>query len=532
LALPGLGCSGSSAQPGGEAGSAGAPPIEAGIPFVDSDVPFTPPDGLAPDITYVPVPGTCGFDAPAFCDTFESGPMAGGRSGELDPAHWSVTRGGPWAHASLDEAFGIGPALIPPCRAGLPEMVLPDSDVLICDPSAAIHTRHLLTVTAAQNYGLNAYRIRQPFDFAGRTGTIKLDVDLTNNALDGWPAVVLSDDPAQAPSFDWEERGSGPRNGLEIEWNRNSCGAPRSVRPQVYTFHDYLQTSPPETDGCGDPQVTGAPDSLNHVEIYLTQTHLEVWSSDASPDGVTFHNLQRVYAGDIALPFTRGYVSLVVRNHASLKYWGGSAWITRWDNVGFDGPVVSNWREYSAPDSLTVTHGLPGCLVGACQWRGRTIADHPGDDSVCKDSCDLDGEGRNVGYVVPNADEPPVKIELPDVRIEGVTRARLALAATYPYFEWSGKFPPATELNLRHRLNGGPWHDRFITPEEVNAFQDYFPELGGAGAGAGLLNQTIELDAAELRDGTNVVELSGAGTWTGSYRMGVTGVDLVLATAP
>jgi hypothetical protein len=29
------------------------------------------------------------------------------------------------------------------------------------------------------------------------------------------------------------------------------------------------------------------------------------------------------------------------------------AWVTRWDNVGFDGPVIANWREYEVADSLT-----------------------------------------------------------------------------------------------------------------------------------------------------------------------------------
>ena len=42
-----------------------------------------------------------------------------------------------------------------------------------------------------------------------------------------------------------------------------------------------------------------APGALNHVEVYLTQTHVEVWVSDASPDGVTFPNLQLLWAGDL-----------------------------------------------------------------------------------------------------------------------------------------------------------------------------------------------------------------------------------------
>jgi hypothetical protein len=48
-----------------------------------------------------------------------------------------------------------------------------------------------------------------------------------------------------------------------------------------------------------------------------------------------------------------------------------------------------------------------------------------------------------------------------------------------------------------------------------------------AGASAGLLNQAIDLELSELHDGHNRIELQAAGTWTGSYRVTVTGaVDL------
>jgi hypothetical protein len=493
------------------------------------DVPFARP---AP---YTPQPGSCGLDKPAFCDTFEAGPAQGGRSGELDPARWSVVRGQPYNSASFDDAFRIGPALIGACRAGMSNTrVLPDSDVLVCDPIPTIPTRHVLAAAAAQNYGLATYRIRQPFDFAGRTGTIKLDMNLSNNNLGGWPALVIAGDPTPAPSFDWEERGSGPRHGVGIEF-ATGCGGGRSVQPIVYTFSDYMQTRSSPPDGCKTPHAVTAPEALNHVEVYLTQTHLEVWVSDASADGVAFPPHKMLWAGDVALPFSRGYVSLVVRNHATMKYWLGSAALVRWDNVGFDGPVVSGWREYSAPDSLTTYRGLPGCKADSatCQWEGDVIAAIPGEPGRIKcamTTCNYDGEGRNVGYVIPNVEEKvaPVSLRLTGVSKAGATRARLALAGIYPWFEWSGKFPPATQLNLMFRLNGGPWHDRHILPVEVNAFTDFSPELGGAGRGAGLLNQIIDLDLTELREGDNLIELQGAGTWTGSYRMSVTGVDLVM----
>ena len=173
-----------------------------------ADVSFDPPEVGLDGGTYVPVPGNCGFDPPAaFCETFELGPMAGGRAGELDPARWSAVRS-----AGIDTAFGggIGKAELPQCRPGLTgALVLPDGDTVICDPTATIPTRHLLTATAAQNYGLNTYRIRQPFDFAGRTGTIKLDVDLTQRRA----ARLAGDRDRRGPVADAQLRFSRARLG-------------------------------------------------------------------------------------------------------------------------------------------------------------------------------------------------------------------------------------------------------------------------------------------------------------------------------
>ena len=349
---------GRAGQTGTDAGDAGAPDAGATWPDVGAlpDVPFT-----RPDAPYVPAPGTCGFTAPAFCEDFEAGPApGGGRSGELDPARWSVARGQPYNSASFDDAFRVGPALVGACRADLSNTrVLPDHDVLVCDPTPAIPTRHALAAVAEQNYGLAAYRVRQPFDFAGRTGTIKLDMDLSNNGVGGWPALIIAQDPSPTPSFDWQERGSGPRNGVEIEFGTGWCNTAHTLETIVYMFNDYLQTSFVPSFDCAIPHATTSPGALNHVEVYVTQTHLEVWTSDVSPDGVTFPNLHMLWAGDVALPFSRGYVSLAVRNHATIKYWLSSAATVRFDNVGFDGPVVPGAREYSAPDSLTAYGACP-----------------------------------------------------------------------------------------------------------------------------------------------------------------------------
>jgi len=512
-------------------------PGQAGHAGNAADVPFEHPD-VPTD--YVPKPGNCGFDAPAFCDDFEAGPAPSSRSGELSASNWSVARGMPQNAYDSNDVVRIGPALIGQCRVGLSNTrVLPDSDVLVCDPIATIPSRHVLAAAAAQNYGLSTYRIRQPFDFAGRTGTIKLDMDLSNNGLGGWPALVIAEDPSPAPSFDWQERGSGPRNGVEIEFGTGWCNTPHTLEAIVYAFNDYVQTTHAPTFDCDIPHAHTAPDSLNHVEVYLTQKHLEVWTSDASADGVNFPNQHLLWQGDLALPFSRGYVSLALRNHATLKYWLGSAASVRWDNIGFDGPVVTGYREYSAPDSLTPYQGLPGCKMGgdSCLWAGDVIGQFPDDAgrvACAESSCTYDGQGLNVGYMLPNEEEdaPPVSLPFHSVALGDATRARLILAATYPWFEWNGVMFPPTHLSLRVRVNGGSWHDRPVSEAEVNAFTDYFPELGGAGASAGFLNQAIDLDLSELREGDNQIELRAAGTWTGAYRVTLTGADLVLDQSP
>jgi len=532
LLLLGCGSSGKGAGAangsGGSSGSAGSNGT-AGMP----SVPFERP-------TYEPMPGSCGFDAPAFCDTFEDGPRGneGARSGELDAAFWSVARGVPFNAASFDDAIQVGPALIGKCRADLSDTtVLPDDDVMVCDPIDTIPTRHALGTAAAQNYGLSTYRIRRPFDFAGRTGTVKLDIDLSNNGLGGWPALVIAESPSPTPSFDWQERGSGPKNGVEIEFGTGWCNTPHTLQTIVYTFSDYTQTSYVPTFDCNNPHAMTAPDSLNHVEVYLTQHHLEVWVSDASASGVDFENFQKLWEGDVSLPFSRGYVSLALRNHATIKYWLGSAAQVRWDNIGFDGPKLEDLHDYSAADSLIPFQRLPGCKMDGsadCQWEGAVIprfSDDAGRVACASAACDFMGKGVSVGYALPNegdTDAPPTALDFAGVTLGTTTRARLILGADYPWFEWNGVNHEPQFMSLMYRVNGGAWHERAIDDAEANAFKDYFPELGGAGASAGLLNQAIELDLRELKDGDNRIELRSAHTWTGSYRVTVTGADLVL----
>ena len=476
---------------------------------------------------YVPHPGDCGLGQPAFCDTFEAGPVAGGRMGDLDPARWSVSRDGLDPAPTVNgAAFVVKPVRMPACRAGVPAIALPDSDVAICDPTASIATRHLLTANGAQNYGMLSHRIRQPFDFAGRAGAIHFDVELSGSPLCGFSSLALAEAPTPSPNFNEWEHSSGPRNGIEVVFDGDNCHSGASASPSLHLFKDYVETVMASPDRDPSTCVQTAKGRLNRVSLVVSKTTLEVWASDASTDGETFGDLRKLWSVPIALTFERGYISLNNHNHATLKYWcgggtdpsGGSGSFIRWDNIGFDGPIVTNWREYSVQDSLTAyTGGLDGCMVGGvCTWRADVVAANATDVCPPAVQCSYSGEARNVGYVLLNGSKNAVRLTVDNVDVSNVVRAQLTLAANYII----GKTDPSVSMamGIQYSINGGPLHDRYINAVEANAF--------AMSQGAGTFNQVIDLDASELHAGTNTIDMSGLGG--GSYPIGVTNLDLIL----
>ena len=414
-----------------------------------------------------PVRPDAGSLQAAFCDTFDAPAGAKTRAGELDPKKWSAARfcniGGP---SSDDEAVAIGPATIPACRTGLPAKALPSADALICDATDNVHNNHLLVLTAAQNYGQNSYRIRQPFDFTDRTGTIVFDVEGHNVGNQGWVSLEITEDPAPAPSFTLQqnfENGSIPRNGIEIHLD-NVCGGDNVGIYYLFVYDDYHQDLVVTDTGICVPAGAG---KLNHFEVKLSKTRVEVRGTPASSDGVTFGPAVLLAAKDIALPFSRGYVHLTTHNHATLKYSNQTvdAWTARWDNVGFDGPAItSGWREHEALDPLQPTAN--GKINVA--WR------------VAKDS-----------------DGPAQKIEIPAVDLTGVTRARLALQH-WTYHPVGS--PSPVDYSLDYRLNGHAWRHRALTPSERRMMTDV--------PNAGTLSLMLDVDVADLKSGANTVEFT------------------------
>jgi hypothetical protein len=437
---------------------------------------------------YPPGSPGCGLEQAAFCETFDAPSDGSTRAGELDGARFSAARmcniGGP---SSDGEAVAIGPARVPACRSGLPEQVFPPDDALICDGTEQIQSNHLLVLVAAQNYGQNSYRIRQPFDFAGRTGKVVFDAEGYNVGLLGWISLEVTEEPIPAPSFTLQENfenGSVPRNGVEIQFSHN-CGGDKVGIGALLVYDDFAQTLLIENDGnCVD----AAAGKLNHFEVELTAERIDVYATNASDDGLTFGERVLLAGADVALPFSRGYVHFTTHNHATLKYSDETvdAWPARWDNVGFDGPAVTDaFREYEAPDSLDTAP------------NGKV----------------------NVAYrLADEAEGPAQQIATDGVDLEGATSAQLALQNWALHF--AGDTPPV-DYALNYRVNGNAWAARRLTESELRMMADL--------PNAGTRSLVLDVDLADLVPGTNTFEFTTSNVSTG-YPPVVLNIDLILQT--
>jgi hypothetical protein len=456
-----------------------------------------------------PAPGraasaSCGLTNAAFCDTFDEGPAAiRGRGGDLDPAKWSAARLAP------SDFSGFGPvanpviaAPIPPCRASFTATtVYPPDDTLICDPGPSLSAR-LMTAIAMQNYGNNSYMIRQPFDFANRIGKIVFDVDAVSlGSLATYVEIDLTEDPVPAPTFrEFEnfEPGPVPRNGLMMKWSDDCASNGRSITlglVLVYTNYASSTLTPAGQTACAATRQG----SLNHFEIQVSRQHLDIYGSDYSPDnGQSFPNVRLMYSADLNLAFTRGYVHVSARNHATIKYGFGPDGVYHWDNIGFDGPVVSGGRGYEIPNNGT-----------AATYYGQSV--------------------RNLGYMLldgttgkPAGIYDPVNrvspFEFQGVDVSGMATARLSLNA---YFN-TIIHVATTTWGLAVRFNGGTWRNRFLTPAEVQAINT----PGSAGNVALLLDVPL----ADLASGSNTLEMLPL-NGPMDYPPAVANIDLTLAAS-
>src|SRR5262249_20196772 len=128
---------------------------------------------------------------------------------------------------------------------------------------------------------------------------------------------------------------------------------------RVRTYDHHQETFIDDENGFASwcpSAIQTSPGHLNRVEIHLSQSHIEIWASDASPDGVNFGGLKELFSAPVNLGFSRGYLYFGVHNHATEKYAGLPSWNVEWDNITFDGPRFVPDRVYQV-DSAAVASG-------------------------------------------------------------------------------------------------------------------------------------------------------------------------------
>lgn len=448
----------------------------------------------------------------AFAENFARPSSVRGRGGDLDQAVWGSaqyapnTTGGPGVNYTIK-------ATIPYCRSGFgPGDVWPPDNTLICD-GASSNPGTLMTGAVIQYYGNNCYMIRQPFDFLNRTGLIVCDVDAWSDGITGtWVNVDITDDPVPAPTWleaSNHETGGIPKNAVMIQWSDNS-GSPnnRVTIGNVNVYANYVLTTLTPTFSVSWASCpTTLQNSLNHIEIQLSATHLTVFMSDYSTDGgLTFPNFRKIYEADLTTPFSRGYVHISARNHATLKFGFSPTGVYHWDNVKFDGPVLAAPRAYEMPDNTTIVTGYNNGTDPPFDYMnlGYEISD---------------GTNKAQGVWSPGSLVSPLTFT-GSVNLSGMSSAKMTMNL-FLNVGYGSAFTADTTVGLLYRLNGGTWRTRLLTSAEVTMINN---TVGCAGN----FLMVIDVPFGDLASGTNTIDFSTVNVNMG-YPPQVANLDLLVA---
>lgn len=307
-----------------------------------------------------------------FCEPFDvvnSGIPS--RTGALDPNVWGVSRttaqvnfgsmANDWAPTTLQSCTGqIGP-------------VLPPNDIVICNGQLREASND--NVSGAFENGtviaLTMYP-KQPFDFAGRTGTVSFDVSNDSaGSHAAWPEFWITNLPVPGPFSHFGTWQSLPQFGFGIRFDGyvdgSGAGAACPEGPghigvgSVIIINNYVGN---DTDNAGNTvnlrgmgcvvSSTG-PGNMNHYEIRVSQNQIDVYGTDAgvTPTVATLKQLATI--ANANLGFTRGLVWIDDVHYNADK--GGTPSQRQhtfsWDNVAFDGPFVYRDFSYDALDNNT-----------------------------------------------------------------------------------------------------------------------------------------------------------------------------------
>jgi hypothetical protein len=332
----------------------------------------------------------------AFCDTFDAPAGTGNRSGQLNGTVWGVSRwtgdlnfgsaySFPWVRSTLVGCNG-------------PQAAQSGTDIVICNGQVrqsmndnATGAYEAGTVTALTMYA------KQPFNFAGRTGTISFDVSNDTQGSHGaWPELWVTDTPMPAPFLHFTNGlGSSSANAFGIRLSAATiagqggqlgsfCPSDNNIRwtvDSVVAVRNYViddsqgygtrSKMTMTTTGCVIAS-SGPNGGLNHVEVQVSQNQIDVYATDAGKTAPLIHIAKIT---DANLSFTQGLVWLEDAHYnadKSLRTPLQHDHTFTWDNFAFDGPRIARDLSYDVLDSLTPCHDGTLCLGWESSESQRT----------------------------------------------------------------------------------------------------------------------------------------------------------------
>jgi hypothetical protein len=319
----------------------------------------------------------------AFCDplnTPSTNPPTNTRAGQLGGVVWGT--------AENQGDFPASQIVTVPSACGNGTVDYPNN-MEVCNG-------HLRTTLANIGAGSLAMYVRQPFDFANRTGTIVFDVSDTtdfspssgNAQRDAWPELWVTDQPVPDP-FSFEGAvNTLPRNGFGIRFSgctdsqtgaETTCpdGANGTAVDQAAVVTNYsLKDSAfngPLAYGYYKDILRPGPGQMNHFQVEVSATHIEVYGTN--PFSGTWNP-----AADPLIHLS------TIKNFGTLGFTRGLVWLEHvgynsnqpppneparyhtfvWGNMGFDGPTLPRDLGYDVPnnhvaDTFTGEAACTGC---------------------------------------------------------------------------------------------------------------------------------------------------------------------------
>ena len=317
---------------------------------------------------------------PAFCDTFDRPMGSGNRSGELNGLVWGVSRA--TSNNNPPQGMLYSWAAVRRETCGHVEVVRPESDVAICNGQAVEAVNDNGGVTDLAMYP------RQPFDFAGRTGTVEFDVsDNSQGPHAAWPAFLITDQPVPAPYQTAAGLADHARSSvgfsLASPCGQFGCGRnlpPGAGRPgfscvgvdsMFMTAHYVQRRVHFRQDGCVLRSTRVG--SNNHVEVRISASAVRVYASDPGRRATT----RLIADARLKMPLTRGLVWIEDVHYNGNKFDHQQTNTFSWDNVAFDGPALPRDLGFDVRDATRggarAENGLPTYSIGYYVPGGGTL---------------------------------------------------------------------------------------------------------------------------------------------------------------